>query len=107
MTYKLMPASAIVVAIKKFQTRTVVAQDRIKMVCAEKASHLYAPSLEGSRYKIGARMRGYQYQARKTQYKSNFCDCEAKHNVNTFTKVATSAVKRPRRRMSTLGDPDV
>ena len=43
MTYKLMPASAVVMAINKFQTRTVVAQDRIKMACAEKASRLYAP----------------------------------------------------------------
>jgi hypothetical protein len=43
MTYKLMPASAVVMATNKFQTRTVVAQDRIKMACACEASRLYAP----------------------------------------------------------------
>ena len=88
MTYESMPASAIVMATHKFQTHTAVAQDRFKMACAGKASRLYAPP----RYKNDARVRNIIIKQGKHNIKTT-SRCVAKHNVNTFTKVATSAVQ--------------
>jgi len=60
MSYKSMPASAIVMATHEFQTNTTVAQDGFKITCVGNAFRLYACF----RYKKGARLRDGSIEAK-------------------------------------------